>query len=136
MFERILVAIDASEHSRSAVALAAEVAHRFGSEVLVVHVREPRMAETGDHLETKGDALELAEWAANEIRKSGAKARIDVPNAGLRGAAGAILAAAEAFQPSLIVIGTRGLSGLPGLLVGSVSNKIFHLAGCPVLIAR
>lgn len=136
MFERILLAVDASEHARSAVTIATEIAQRFGSEVLVVHVREPRMAETGDHLETKGEALELAEWAAIEVRKSGAKTRVEVRDAGLRGAAGVILAAAQAFQPGLIVIGTRGLGDLPGLLVGSVSHKIFHLAACPVLIAR
>jgi nucleotide-binding universal stress UspA family protein len=136
MFDRILLAVDASEHSRGAVDIAADVARRFGSAVLVLHVREPRMAETGDHLETEAEAQELAEWAAGEIRKSGATATVEVRTAGIRGAAGAILAAAQAYQPGLIVIGTRGLSDLPGLLVGSVSHKIFHLAPCPVLVAR
>ena len=136
MFERILLAVDASEHSRKAVAAAAEIASRFRSEVLVVHVREPRLAETGDHLETEREATELAEWAAEELRSSGVHARISVGSSGLRGAAGAILGVAVDFEPGLIVMGSRGPTELEGLLLGSVSHKLIQLADSPVLVVR
>lgn len=136
MYERILLAIDTSEHSRKAVAAAAEIAARFRSEVLVVHVREPRLAETGDHLETEREAAELAEWAAGMLRSAGARAQIGVSGSGRRGVAGAILAAATDFQPGLIIIGSRGLTELKGLLLGSVSHKLIQLADCPVLVVR
>lgn len=136
MFERILLAVDASEHSRKAVAAAAEIASRFRSEVLVVHVREPRLAETGDHLETEREATELAEWAAEEFTSSRVPARIHVCSSGLRGAAAAILAEAGDFHPGLIVMGSRGPTGLGGLLLGSVSHKVIQLADSPVLVVR
>ncbi len=136
MYERILLAVDASEHSRKVVAATAEIASRFRSDVLVVHVREPRLAETGDHLETEREAAELAEWAAEILRSAGARAQIRVCGSGRRGVAGAILAAATDFQPTLIIMGSRGLTELTGLLLGSVSHRVIQLADCPVLVVR
>lgn len=136
MYERILLAVDTSEHSRKAVAAAAEIAGRFQSEVLVVHVREPGLAETGDHLETEREAAELAEWAAGILQSAGARIQIRVSSSGRRGVAGAILAAVTDFQPGLIIMGSRGLTELTGLLLGSVSHKLIQLADCPVLVVR
>ncbi|HYG60767.1 MAG TPA: universal stress protein [Symbiobacteriaceae bacterium] len=36
----------------------------------------------------------------------------------------------------MIVIGSRGLSGVREILLGSVSHKVLHMAPCPVLVAR
>ena len=48
----------------------------------------------------------------------------------------AILKAAEDHKAQLIVMGTRGLGSFKGWLVGSVSQKVAHLAECPVLLVR
>jgi nucleotide-binding universal stress UspA family protein len=50
--------------------------------------------------------------------------------------AGAILAVAGDFHPGVIVMGSRGLSVLEGLLLGSVSHKVIQLADSPVLVVR
>jgi nucleotide-binding universal stress UspA family protein len=47
-----------------------------------------------------------------------------------------ILKAAEAENADLIVMGSRGFSDLKGLVVGSVSHKVSHLATCPVMSVR
>ena len=47
-----------------------------------------------------------------------------------------ILATAEARGANLIVIGSRGLSDLGGLFVGSVSHKVNHLSGITVITVR
>lgn len=47
-----------------------------------------------------------------------------------------ILDTAHARKADLIVMGTRGLSGLEGMLVGSVSHKISHLAACTCITVR
>ena len=39
MFRKILVPVDGSEHSEKALSLVEELASKFGSEVLVLHVR-------------------------------------------------------------------------------------------------
>jgi nucleotide-binding universal stress UspA family protein len=51
-------------------------------------------------------------------------------------AATAILREAERVRADLIVMGTHGRSGLPHMLVGSVTEKIVRAASCPVLTIR
>ena len=48
----------------------------------------------------------------------------------------AILQHAEAEGADLIVLGTRGLSSLKGLLMGSVSQRVCQRAKCPCLIVK
>jgi nucleotide-binding universal stress UspA family protein len=51
-------------------------------------------------------------------------------------AASEILAYAKEHQADLIVCGSRGLSEISGWLLGSVSRKLVHYAGCSVLIVK
>ena len=48
-------------------------------------------------------------------------------------AADAVAAAAEEFSAEIIVCGTRGRSGLVGTLLGSFTQRLLHVAKCPVL---
>ena len=47
-----------------------------------------------------------------------------------------ILALAETAKADMIVMGSRGLSNLKGLLVGSVSHKVMHLAKCTCVTVK
>jgi nucleotide-binding universal stress UspA family protein len=47
-----------------------------------------------------------------------------------------ILACAEREQADLIVVGSRGMSDLKGLLMGSVSHKVSQLAPCTCITVR
>jgi nucleotide-binding universal stress UspA family protein len=47
-----------------------------------------------------------------------------------------ILALANAAKADMIVMGSRGLSNLKGLLVGSVSHKVMHLADCTCVTVK
>ena len=51
-------------------------------------------------------------------------------------AARVILDCAKERNADLIVMGTRGMSDLRGLLVGSVSHKVSHLADCSCVTVR
>lgn len=137
MFEKILLAVDGSKESASAVPLAADLAKKSGGEVVVFHVRE-HVVGRGGSWELEDDAQSQAlvdkvksELAAADVKASG---RVD---AGLAGhTALAILDAADAEGADLIVMGTRGRSDLKGLLLGSVAHKVIQLGNRPVLVAR
>jgi nucleotide-binding universal stress UspA family protein len=49
---------------------------------------------------------------------------------------GAIVNYAEKEKVDLIVVGTRGRSGLKRMLIGSVASDILHYAHCPVMIVK
>ena len=51
-------------------------------------------------------------------------------------AAAAIVRQAKHVQAEMIVIGTHGRSGLPHMLLGSVTEKVLRTASCPVLTIR
>jgi nucleotide-binding universal stress UspA family protein len=50
------------------------------------------------------------------------------------GVAAAIIKAAEDNDAALIVMGTRGNTGIRSLLLGSISNEVAHHAHCPLLL--
>jgi nucleotide-binding universal stress UspA family protein len=49
---------------------------------------------------------------------------------------GAIVNYAEKEKVDLIVVGTRGRSGLKKMLIGSVASDVLHYAHCPVMIVK
>jgi nucleotide-binding universal stress UspA family protein len=87
MFEKIILAVDGSEHSVKAVPVAAEVAKKFGSEVIVVHVFERTIGRGGIYeLETPADASEVVDEAVRQLKDSGMSAggRFAGPSRGSR----------------------------------------------------
>jgi nucleotide-binding universal stress UspA family protein len=48
----------------------------------------------------------------------------------------AILSVAESAAVNLLVVGTRGLTGLREMTMGSVAHKVSAAAKCPVMIVR
>ncbi|MEE8517017.1 MAG: universal stress protein [Alphaproteobacteria bacterium] len=81
---------------------------------------------------------ELAEAIMEEARtRAGAARGGNVKGVtGTGDAAPAILSAAEAEGADLIVMGSRGLGALKSLLVGSVSQKVSHLANCTCITVK
>jgi universal stress protein A len=142
-FQRILVAVDFSEESRSALACAAEMAARFGASLTLVHVVEPHFGPP----ETDAPALadensDAAEYAEAKLELSALGEQMlgpcrvveTVVRAGL--AFFEITEAAKALGADLIVVGTHGYTGLKRALLGSTAEKVVRHAPCPVLVAR
>lgn len=137
MFERILLAVDGSEHSRRAVAVAGDLARRYDGEVVVFHAREHELAWGADvDVESAEEARELVDGIVRELKDAGANARGEIVRVPLGNVPRAILDAAMAEDAGLIVVGTRGLSDWERLLLGSVAHKVVHLAPMPVLVVR
>ncbi len=161
----VVVGVDGSEHSLSALRMAAREAGCRSDRLHIVYVYEPvspRNAEasaavvaagTWPAAESGGTLLRDAQRHAEERRAEArrhAEGRLrqivresDVDLEGLDVELSAIgeehpAAALVRLSRSadLLVIGSRGLGGFVGLLLGSVGQQCVHHAACPVLVAR
>jgi nucleotide-binding universal stress UspA family protein len=140
MFERILLAVDGSEHGYKAARTAADLARAMISEKLRIVVAFDKIPPfLGEPNLQRAIDSRLAE--AQEILKKAVEIVGDVPaevhTELIEGdAAEAIIEVARTRNSSVIVMGSRGLGRLAGLVLGSTSQKVVSHAPCPVLIAR
>lgn len=147
MFHHILIPLDGSPHSRRALDWAADLAVRYGAKVSVLHVitdvarnRIPEelrnysdlesieLNERDMLLEVAAKLMESAEKRLRECGLTDATFSIDTGNP-----ASTIVQYCQDNDVDMIVMGRRGLGDLGGLLIGSVSHKVGHLADCACL---
>ena len=133
MFERILLAVDGSEHSKKAAVAAAEIAQGSNGEVRVLHVHEVGAFAP---LESSVESQALVDGVVDELLGAGVKAVGDAVAARTGSTASTVLDGAITFGSDLIVMGTHGRTGLQHVLLGSVAEKVVRLAPCPVLVVR
>jgi len=140
MFERILLAVDGSEHGFHAARVAADLARAMKSEKLRVVVAYDRIPSYLGEPNLQ-HAIDARLTEAQGILQKAVEAVGDVPaeihTELIEGdAAVAIIEVARTRESSVIVMGSRGLGGLAGLVLGSTSQKVVSHAPCPVLIVR
>jgi len=141
VFRKILVAIDFSEHSEAALQLAAKLATDQKAELHLLHVHHPPMYLTPMDPPTVPTGYWLDVRAAAERAIADKAASLDVPVPVqcdlVEGSPDHEIAhfAAEAGA-DLIMMGTRGHSGLSHVLLGSVAERTLRHAPCPVLVVR
>jgi nucleotide-binding universal stress UspA family protein len=133
MFEKILLAVDGSEHSEQATAAASEIATGSAGAVHVLHVHEAGLVLP---VETNTEAQAVVDQAIKQLEADGLEVSGQAVSARAGSVAPTIIDAARSFGCDLIVMGTRGLSDFTGLLVGSIAHKVIHHADCPVLVVR
>ena len=133
----ILAATDFSATANLALAWAEEIARAHGACVEIVHALNlpllvPEMAApTAEFLDAVEQAAERTlREAVGRIRGGGCevKARL-VPGQPSQ----VVLDVARQLQPDLIVLGTRGLTGIRHLLLGSTTERVVQHARVPVL---
>jgi nucleotide-binding universal stress UspA family protein len=137
MFRKIVVPTDFSEASSAAVRLACELARPLGTMVELLHVCQlPRLLFPDGSVAVvpPSEAAEIVRRAttALQVARREADPRLMVSTRLLEGAAAdAIVGAAE--PGDLIVMATRGRTGLSHLVLGSVAEQVLRHARCPVL---
>jgi nucleotide-binding universal stress UspA family protein len=137
MFNRILVAVDNSPYTEPAVAATVEVATKFQSQVFVLHVREQEYGRVGAYpLETPQAAIQLMADTLTTLRAAGLTVKGDVHGTIAAHIAKEIVETAMTEGSDLIIMGSRGLSDIAGIFVGSVTHKVLQLAHIPVLVVR
>jgi nucleotide-binding universal stress UspA family protein len=135
---RVVVGVDGSEPSVQAAVYAARMARHRGVGLLVVHVTP--WHEAGDALPMvardvkarfEESATRLVEATADTVRQQSGLPDVtaavldDYPVDGLL---------ALSADAALVVIGRRGMGGLPGLLLGSTAGGVVQHAQCPVIV--
>ena len=137
MFSKILLAVDTSPHSANAIETATELARLSRGEVLVFHVRVYLPARGGQFDVDLGEEdSNIADVVAERLQGAGIAATSSRVAAYHGDTAKEIVAAAQEQQTDVIVMGSRGHSDIPSLLLGSVTHKVLHLATVPVLVVR
>jgi len=142
MIKKILVPIDFSDYSKSALKYATEFAKQFESKILLIYVVEPmiypadfsmgQVAIPSSDIDFTSKAEEELKKLASEINSSlnvevvikTGKPFVEINDT-----------AAEK-DIDLIIIATHGHTGVEHLLFGSTAEKVVRKAPCPVLTIR
>jgi nucleotide-binding universal stress UspA family protein len=145
LIEKILVAIDGSDHSNHALDFALDLARKYSAKILLLTVVPPvflpiaslnviksqAVADASAELEKSFDkALSDAEEKAKRLTKLNVFTKLEHGNPDE-----VIIETAKLGNFDMIVIGSRGL-GRRDYALGSVSSKVADNATCPVLIVK
>lgn len=137
MFEKILVAVDGSDSSKKTTPVVIDLAKDRKAEVVVVHaIEHPEPRGPVAKAETPEDAKQVTEYHVRQLTSAGVPARGEVVWTTPGRTADAIVDTANEEKAGLIVMGSRGLSDIQGLLLGSTTHKVLQHADRPVLVVR
>lgn len=148
MTKKILIPFDGSVHSKKAILFAADVAKQHDSELFLIHVVKDRdiPPEILEYIESEKIDGGIGKVSAKLISEGIMKAaQQQVRDMGLKIAksmvfrgdpAEEILQFARNNDIDMIVIGSRGLGKIKGLLLGSVSGKVCQLAECTCVTVK
>jgi nucleotide-binding universal stress UspA family protein len=144
---KVLAATDLSDPSLPAIRAGADEARRRGTRLHVIHVIDfspaswasaagspfgigipvPAQAARAEHAETLGKVLD------ETLERLGVEGEAVVE---FGGAAAEVLRTAESLPADLLVVGSRGRTGLARIAIGSVAEAIVRGAPCSVLVVR
>jgi nucleotide-binding universal stress UspA family protein len=140
---KVLVPVDFSDHSKSALAYASEIASSYRAQLQLLHIIE-ETTHPAYSLSGKSSKIDLVPGIEEDYRK---KIRQMIQETGipLEGteiiinsgqAALEIIKFADENLSDLIVIATHGLTGIERFLLGSVTEKVVRMAPCPVFTIK
>lgn len=145
MFKKILVPMDGSEPSCQALEYAQMIGEKFNSELLICHIIQPfynagflaipvdNNLLTSQMEEMKANAKKILDSAKEKLADYPAAIDIKVETGH---PSERILSLATEEGCDVIVIGSRGLSGIAEFVLGSVSSNVSQYAKIPVLIVK
>jgi len=144
MFTSILVPFDGSQGAEAALAKAAELARLCGAALTLLTVyRNHSLLEASMHMVRPDQPEDLDDIMRNHAREVAERGKVLAAEGGIQNprafvkagpVARTITGFARDHGHDLIVIGSRGLGSLEGVLLGSVSHKVTSLAETPVLV--
>jgi nucleotide-binding universal stress UspA family protein len=147
--KRVLLATDGSKHSDMVTRFLLDLPLQRHCEVIVVTALQSHLAAwvkmpTLDFQTNQELLARLQAAEENEARRITVKSEKQFQTKGYKtvslvlrgGVAESILASAKEYKPDIIALGSKGLSGIESLLLGSVAERVARYADCSVLIGR
>ena len=135
--KKILMAIDGSEHSRQVLEKAIEYAKLLDAGIILVYCHAKFPVNLGEPYRDQHIAsiLDESENLIKPFVQRLQDEKIPVEERLMEEPAGKIIPEiAKIEKCDLIVMGSRGLSNLANLIVGSVTNRVLQTAPCAVLV--
>ncbi|CAB5080768.1 hypothetical protein D3OALGA1CA_5238 [Olavius algarvensis associated proteobacterium Delta 3] len=137
--KRILVPVDGSDHSMNAAKYAVELARMSGAEIFLTHCHKPFPGILGEPYYQKAvnRIMKDADQLLDPFRKLFDEKGVPYVERIMEGPPReAVPNVARHEKCDLIIIGSRGLSDLEGLFLGSVTHRVLRAAPCPVMVIR
>lgn len=140
--DTIVCAYDGSECALRAAEMAVDLCHKYGASLALIYVVEPYAPP----VDLPG--VSFVDWI-EPMRKAGTQILVDaaeklseklgttpITEVRVGSPANEVVQYAEAHRAKMIVCGSRGLGTVKRLLLGSVADRIVHLAQVPVVVVR
>ncbi|QQR89434.1 MAG: universal stress protein [Myxococcales bacterium] len=140
--QKIMVPIDGSAGCENALRFAADLATRFDAELELVYAYDTPGINFGgvvafskeDSLRAKAAATKTAFERAEAVLKEHKVLRRHVSLEGVPSVE--LINYAKKSRPFMVVMGSRGVATLDGIILGSVSERVMRGADCPVTIIK
>ena len=148
---KILVCVDGSDKSLEAADYSISIAQNSRAQLVILNIIETEPWLYGEKAYEWGSPEKVDEAYANkkvEIQKILDQIKKNAEAVGIQsnseillaprtqGAVKAILEYVEQQHIDLLVVGTRGNTGIKKMLLGSVANGLLTLANCPVMVIK
>ncbi|PFH53955.1 hypothetical protein AMATHDRAFT_170477, partial [Amanita thiersii Skay4041] len=146
---RYVVASDLSEESRYAVEWGIGTVLRDGDEMIIVTIIEneskvdppiPNAADRAQKLrsqqERQGFAYILVRQATSLLQRTKLNVSVSCQAWHAKNARHMLLDIVDYYEPSMLIVGSRGLGQLSGILLGSTSHYLIQKCSVPVMVAR
>jgi nucleotide-binding universal stress UspA family protein len=135
VFKTIVLAVDGSESSDRALTFAGELAKQSGGRIVAVHIKELVAGRFAGPVHVDEDEIQAKiRQQIKDLSDAGVNIAVEMHSTMTGGPAPVIAEAAGRENADVIVTGTRGHTALAGVIVGSVAQRLLHVAPCPVLV--
>lgn len=144
----LLVPVDFSDSSKAALEFAAELAACLGNQLLILHVVHDPGDAPGFYAgrQTENELKNMEDVAAEMMEDFMQQIREEHPDLGVLGGADTlllvglpvsrILEAADKHRAKMVIMGSKGRTGLSHILLGSKAEQIVRLSPIPVTIVK
>ncbi|QZY53816.1 universal stress protein [Crassaminicella profunda] len=139
--KKILIAYDGSDNGRKALLKGKEIAEKFLSDVMILYVVDDQLSRMYSHTQKLPNTDTILQKIGEQMLQDcldyfkGYQGNV-YPITKTGNPAAVIIETAEEKNVDLIFIGSRGLSRVQKILMGSVSNKVANYSNKSVVIVK